>query len=260
MDNYNASLEPQLIALDNLVPLPNNPRKGNVEAIMASYEKFGQLKPIVVRPNNDGTFTVLAGNHQFEAAKRLGWSSMAAVVFDADDSTAVAFALTDNRVNELGHTDNQLLYEHLENVVDQYGDLFDDLGWDQYELASMDVNIGRIDNLADTGYTPPVIMPLSIESSNVSAGSEFSVAATDKGNQIVSSGQVDDKTLVTTGSTAIGQTGNRNAIVQYTLVFDNAQQQNKWYQFVRWLRSEPSIDGVTTAEKIMSFIDAHANY
>jgi hypothetical protein len=253
-----ASLQPVLISVDRLVSLPNNPRKGNVEAIMASYDRFGQLKPIVVKPNGDDFFTVLAGNHQLEAAKRLGWKNLAAVIFETDDSTAVAFALTDNRVNELGHTDNQLLFEHLENVLDDYSDLFESLGWDEYELASIDVNIGRIDAYADTGYTPPVLTPIDFGKPPSDRG--FNVESTDKGNQIVSSGQVDDKTLVTTGATSIGQTGNRNAIVQYTLVFDNVDQQTKWYQFVRWLRSEPSLDGATTAEKIMSFIDAHANY
>jgi hypothetical protein len=48
------------------------------------------------------------------------------------------------------------------------------------------------------------------------------------------------------------------AVVQYTLVFDNPDQQKRWYDFVRWLRNDPGYDGDTTAEKIMSFIDAHS--
>ena len=33
--------------------LPGNPRKGNVEAVVKSYEKFGQRKPIVARREPD---------------------------------------------------------------------------------------------------------------------------------------------------------------------------------------------------------------
>ena len=55
------ALEGLLMPLDSLTALSHNPRVGNVEAIMASYEEFGQVKPIVVRPNTDGTATVLAG-------------------------------------------------------------------------------------------------------------------------------------------------------------------------------------------------------
>ena len=67
----NKSLESLLLPIDKLVPLDGNPRRGNVDAIVASYSEFGQVKPIVVRPNKDGTFTVLAGNHQVRAAKEL---------------------------------------------------------------------------------------------------------------------------------------------------------------------------------------------
>jgi len=42
------------------------------------------------------------------------------------------------------------------------------------------------------------------------------------------------------------------------LVFDDPEQQRRWYDFIRWLRNDPGYDGSTTAEKIMSFIDAHS--
>ena len=58
--------------IDKLLPLENNPRRGDVDAIAASYAEFGQVKPIVVKDNGDDTFTVIAGNHQVEAAKKLG--------------------------------------------------------------------------------------------------------------------------------------------------------------------------------------------
>ena len=56
--------------IDTLHLLDGNPRRGNVDAVARSYERFGQRKPIVAR--RDGT--VIAGNHQLLAARSLGLS------------------------------------------------------------------------------------------------------------------------------------------------------------------------------------------
>lgn len=98
--------------IDELKPLPNNPRRGNVEAVMLSYQTFGQRKPIVARP--DGT--VIAGNHQLEAARRLGWTEIAVVVVNDDDTKAQAYALADNRTGDLGGYDDEALVQMLSAV------------------------------------------------------------------------------------------------------------------------------------------------
>jgi hypothetical protein len=64
---------------------------------------------------------------------------------------------------------------------------------------------------------------------------------------------------VTRGASSVGAAG-ATAIVQYMLVFDDAAQQRKWYDFLRWLRSDPGTDGETTAERLLHFLDSHANY
>jgi hypothetical protein len=94
-------LRPLAQPIDLLKLLPGNPRRGDVEAVMRSYDRFGQRKPIVAR--RDGT--VIAGNHQLQAAQRLGWSHIAVVWTDDDDLTAKAFALADNRIGDLGNYD-----------------------------------------------------------------------------------------------------------------------------------------------------------
>jgi hypothetical protein len=94
-------LRPLAQPIDLLKLLPGNPRRGDVDAVMRSYDRFGQRKPIVAR--RDGT--VIAGNHQLQAAQRLGWSHMAVVWTDDDDLTAKAFALADNRIGDLGNYD-----------------------------------------------------------------------------------------------------------------------------------------------------------
>jgi len=106
-------LRPLAQPIDLLKLLPGNPRRGDVEAVMRSYDRFGQRKPIVAR--RDGT--VIAGNHQLQAAQRLGWSHIAVVWTDDDDLTAKAFALADNRIGDLGAYDDADLRALIESVA-----------------------------------------------------------------------------------------------------------------------------------------------
>lgn len=255
--NVDPSLHGLLIEVEKLVPLESNPRKGNVEAILASYQEFGQVRPIVVRPNADGTSTVIAGNHQLQAAKKLGWTHIAVVPYEVDDARAVAFALADNRTSELGYTDPYNLNESIQMTSDEFSDLYDSLGWDMFEKAAISEQAYRIEQSEDneTGYVPPVIItPVEPQSQNIA------VEVTDEGSRLVASTDVDNRQIATGGSTVIGASGVRNAVVQTSLVFDNSDQQRKWYIFVKWLRTSPVYEGDTITEKLMNFIDAHADY
>jgi len=252
-----SSLTHLLVDISTLLPLENNPRRGNVDAIMSSYREFGQLKPIVIRPNEDGTATVIAGNHQLQAAKKLGWTHIAAVQYEVDDARAVAFALADNRTNELGYTDPSALNDLIQEVNEQYSDLLDGLGWDMYEMAAISEQAFRQDQAdeGDTGYVPPVIInPISPEAPKIA------VEITDEGSRLVPASQVDDRKVASTGSTLIGASGVTNAVVQSSLVFDNVEQQRRWYAFIKWLRASPVYDGETMTEKLINFLDAHADY
>ena len=54
---------------------------GKVVELMNSYELMGVINPISV----DQEFQLLAGAHRLEAARRLGWETIEAKVFDEDD-------------------------------------------------------------------------------------------------------------------------------------------------------------------------------
>jgi site-specific DNA-methyltransferase (adenine-specific) len=105
-----AKIAPQLRSL--IVPIetvtlhPNNPRRGDVDAVAASLARFGQQKPIVVQAS---TRYIVAGNHLAMAARCLGWSEIAANIEELDDATAVAFMIADNRTADLGGYDDALL-------------------------------------------------------------------------------------------------------------------------------------------------------
>jgi DNA modification methylase len=128
---------------------PNNARKHddrNIEAIMASLAKFGQRKPIVITHNK----TVIAGNGTVEAARRLGWTTIAAARTPADwtEATIKAYALTDNRTAELATWEQSALAAQLSEL--------DLAGWDVhalgFELKDMEGNQETVE--VDPGPPP----------------------------------------------------------------------------------------------------------
>jgi len=254
-EKIDKSLKDLLLPLDDLVPLEGNPRRGNIDAIVASYREFGQVKPIVVRPNDNSTYTVIAGNHQVEAARRLGWGNIAAVQMLVDESKAVAFALADNRTTELGYSDSSDVFELMQTINNDYKDLFDGLEWDELEVASLEESsyLSSGVGASSTEFTPPAITNPNPVELQVEHRSEE-----DGGSRIVAGDEVDHKAVAVQGSTVAVPGAAPQAVVQYTLVFDDAEQQRRWYDFIRWLRNDPGYDGDTTAQKIVSFIDAHS--
>jgi hypothetical protein len=101
------------VPIGNVTPLDGNPRKGDVDAVARSLKRFGQRKPIIATV--DGT--IIAGNHTHAAAVRLGWSEIAVVYVDDNDTEAKAFALADNRTADLGTYDNNSLIELMASVA-----------------------------------------------------------------------------------------------------------------------------------------------
>lgn len=80
----------------------------NLDAIAKSLTKYGQRKPVVY---NTGTGVIEAGNGTYLAAKKLGWSHLAAVGVQDDAKTQTGFSLADNRTAELAGWDEVMLAE-----------------------------------------------------------------------------------------------------------------------------------------------------
>lgn len=130
------ALRPFLVDVDTLSTHPNNPRRGNLHAIAASLDAFGQVHPIVVK---DGI--IVAGNHRYMAAVQLlGWNRIAAV--DATHLTEEElerFLIGDNRTGDLGGYDDELLSDILKRLSNEarlYGTGYDVDEVDDY-LASL---------------------------------------------------------------------------------------------------------------------------
>ncbi len=132
-------LKSLVVPIENLTPMAGNPRKGDVEAVKRSYEKFGQRKPLVARrlgisDNGFATGTVTAGNHQLEAARALKWKEIAVVFIDEDENTAKAFSLADNRTHDLGTYDENELNTLLKEMEAFDAELFAATGYNSGDI------------------------------------------------------------------------------------------------------------------------------
>jgi len=134
-------LEAHSVALPELRPYPDNPRRGDVAAITASLRELGQYRPIVV---NRLTMEVLAGNHVLEAAVALGWKRVDVTFVDVDDDGARKIVLADNRTSDLATYDSEDLLELLSEVGDLTG-----TGYDQGALDELIEEVSGSMPLAD---------------------------------------------------------------------------------------------------------------
>lgn len=65
-------------------------------SLTASVRELGVLQPILVRPAQDGTYELIAGERRWRAAKRAGLQSVPAIVRDASDVASLEQALVEN--------------------------------------------------------------------------------------------------------------------------------------------------------------------
>jgi DNA modification methylase len=108
--NIAKALLPLAVPIDSLKEDPKNAKThgaASIAAIAASLEMFGQQKNIVAHGN-----VVKVGNGTWRAAKKLGWTHVAALQFaegeeiEDPDKAATAYALADNRTGEVGSSWN----------------------------------------------------------------------------------------------------------------------------------------------------------
>lgn len=144
----------QRVDIDSLNPYPGNPRRGDIDAIAHSIEANGVYKPIVVQKD---TNYILAGNHTWQAAKKLGHSQIDVVWAEVDEATALRILLVDNASNDKATYDWPELKLMLDDLDDLSGtgytaaDLEDITAKTLEELAALDEADGDDDRAATTG-------------------------------------------------------------------------------------------------------------
>lgn len=131
--------------IDSLKYDPNNVRlhtDRNIDAVKASYKRFGQQRPILI--SEDGT--VVAGNCQLAAAKDLGWEEMQVQVTSLSDAREIkAYAIADNRTHEFGEWDFEGLSEQLKDLRDFLDFDFESVGFDEKEMDRIFANVKDVE-------------------------------------------------------------------------------------------------------------------
>jgi hypothetical protein len=147
-------------------------------------------------------------------------------------------------------------------IGEYFPELLDGLGWDEFELASLenDMLIQENSNAGrnfEVEKTQEQIDDKKVFDDAVDSIKGMVEKDSSGENRIVANSNLDHSDIATRGSTIAVPGSAPQAAVQYTIVFDNADQQAQWYKFIKWLRSDPAVDGDTTAEKLINFIDPH---
>jgi hypothetical protein len=124
------------VPIDALYEDPANARlhgERNLDAIMASLRRFGQVEPLVVKK---GDRRIIGGNGRHVAMKALGWTECQVVEVDVSDTQATALGIALNRTAELAEWDEGTLARLMGSLRDDGFDLAD-VGFDDAELREL---------------------------------------------------------------------------------------------------------------------------
>jgi len=99
--------------IDSIKPHPENPRRGDVEAIRASIRVNGLYAPIYVRVANR---KIIAHAHVWEACKAEGLTEVPVVMLDVDAAQARRIMLADNGTSDAATDDDEALLAALRKV------------------------------------------------------------------------------------------------------------------------------------------------
>lgn len=117
----NASLETQAkqtLRLSEMEPNKDQPRNDFDEQSIAnladSIREHGLLQPILVRPLENGSYQIVAGERRWRACRMLGMSEVPVIIRELDDFQTAKIALVENLQREdLNPIDEAMGYDHL---------------------------------------------------------------------------------------------------------------------------------------------------
>lgn len=135
-------------ALTDLTFHPDNPRQGDVGAIVESIEANGWVGSLVAQCS---TGHVLAGNHRLQAAQYLGITKLPVHWVDIDDKTARRILLADNRTADLATYDDAALTALLADMAQD-----DQLAGTGFDGDDVDLLIADIEKPLTGSFGDPI--------------------------------------------------------------------------------------------------------
>lgn len=150
INNIAEPLKPLLVDISKIKKDSRNARSHNIrnlDAIKLSLQTYGQRKPIVVNAAND---TIEAGNGLYLAAVDLGWTQIAVVYVNDDETTSKAYGLMDNQSALISEWDLPVLKDILTEL--DSGDLnMDVTGFSVDEIEGLMTSIHLKEEEETTG-------------------------------------------------------------------------------------------------------------
>jgi ParB-like chromosome segregation protein Spo0J len=108
------------VAVDTLKPHPQNDNLGDTNAIAESIEANQFYGAILVQ---ESTRTIITGEHRWKAAIQQGAKTIPVVWANIDDEAALSILTADNRVADLGATNQKKLIKLLKKLATSKGKL-----------------------------------------------------------------------------------------------------------------------------------------
>ncbi len=86
------------IPVSQIEPNPEQPRVeiGDLSELSSSIKEKGVLEPLLVKPNNDGTWMIIAGERRWRAASQAGLREVPCIELDIDEKAVAEIALIEN--------------------------------------------------------------------------------------------------------------------------------------------------------------------
>lgn len=90
----------QEVAVELIKPNPRQPRlkfqEEELAELAASIREHGVIQPLIVLPNADGTFILIAGERRWQASKKAGLRSVPVITRQANNQELLEIALIEN--------------------------------------------------------------------------------------------------------------------------------------------------------------------
>ena len=86
------------IPTSQIEPNPDQPRVeiGDLTELSSSIKEKGVLEPLLVKPNNDGTWMIIAGERRWRAATQAGLREVPCIEMELDEKSIAEIALIEN--------------------------------------------------------------------------------------------------------------------------------------------------------------------
>lgn len=110
--------EIQQVPIDHIKPNKYQPRsvfsEEKIEELARTIHTHGVIQPIVIRPLEDNSYEIIAGERRYRAMKLLEWTEVPAIIRDIDDKETASIALIENlQREELTPIEEAYAYEQL---------------------------------------------------------------------------------------------------------------------------------------------------